>query len=175
VIGSVPRFATHAACYPSLVLAKIFGSIFRYLPGVFRRKLVRLGQRRFTVTAGAFVFDDKGRILLLEHEFRPDSRWGIPGGFLNKSEQPEEAMRRELREEVALEVDDVQFLFARTLGRPRQVEIHFACTAKGDPTPSSFEIRKAGWFAPDDLPEDLSRDQRRMIKLAIDVRGKRRE
>lgn len=157
------------------MFAKIFGSIFRFVPGVFRRRLVRLGQRRFTVTAGAFVFDAEGRILLLEHEFRPDSRWGIPGGFLNKGEQPEEAMRRELREEVALEVDDVQLLFARTLPRPRQVEIYFACTTNGNPTPSSFEIRKAGWFAPDDLPEDLSRDQRRMIKRAFEVRDKRRK
>ena len=157
------------------MLAKVFGSIFRYLPGVFRRRLVRFGQPRFTVTAGAFVFDEQGRILLLEHEFRPDSRWGIPGGFLNKGEQPEEAMRRELREEVALEVADVQFLFARTLPRPHQVEIHFACTTKGEPTPSSFEIRKAAWFAPDDLPDDLSRDQRRMIKRVIDIREKRRE
>jgi 8-oxo-dGTP diphosphatase len=163
------------ACYPSLVFTKVFSSIFRFLPGAFRRKIARFAQPRFTVTAGAFVFDDQGRILLLEHEFRPDSRWGIPGGFLNKREQPEEAMRRELREEVALEVDDVQFLFARTLARPRQVEIHFACTTKGNPTPSSFEIRKAGWFAPDDLPDDLSQDQRRMIKRAIDVREKRRE
>lgn len=164
----------YRACYPSRVLAKFFSSIFRYLPAAFRRRLVRLGQRRFTVTAGAFVFDDYGRILLLEHEFRPDSRWGIPGGFLNESEHPEEALRRELREEVALEVDDVQLLFARTLAKSRQLEIHFTCTTKGNPTPSSFEIRKAGWFAPDDLPEDLSRDQRQMIKRAIDVREKRR-
>ncbi|MFY9619079.1 MAG: NUDIX domain-containing protein [Pyrinomonadaceae bacterium] len=157
------------------MFAKIFGSIFRIVPGVFRRRLVRIGQRRFTVTAGAFVFDEQGRILLLEHEFRPDSRWGIPGGFLNKSEQPEDAMRRELREEVALEVDDVQLLFARTLPRPRQVEIHFACTTKGKPTPSSFEIRKAAWFAPDELPDDLSGDQRRMIRRAIEVRDKRQK
>lgn len=157
------------------MFAKVFGSIFRFVPGVLRRRIVRFGQERFTVTAGAFLFDAEGRILLLEHEFRPDSRWGIPGGFLNKSEQPEAAMRRELREEVALEVDDVQFLFARTLPRPRQVEIYFACTTKGNPTPSSFEIRKAAWFAPDDLPDDLSRDQRRMIKRAIEVRDKQQK
>ena len=110
-------FGSHlfAAIFPA---SAIFGAYAR---------VVRLGQRRFTVTAGAFVFDDEGRILLLEHEFRPDSRWGIPGGFLNKGEQPDDAMRRELREEVALEVDDVEFLFARTLPRPRQVEIYFAC------------------------------------------------
>ena len=133
---------------------------------------MRLGQRRFTVTAGAFVFDDEGRILLLEHEFRPDSRWGIPGGFLSKSEQPDAVLRRELREEVKLEITDVEFLFVRTLPWPRQVEIFFACKAATIPTPSSFEIRKAGWFAIDDLPAQLSQDQREMIKRALQVRKK---
>ena len=133
---------------------------------------MRLGQRRFTVTAGAFVFDEEGRILLLEHEFRPDSRWGIPGGFLSKSEQPDAALRRELREEVKLEITDVEFLFVRTLPRPRQVEIYFACKAASTPVPSSFEIRKAGWFAIDDLPAQLSQDQREMIKRALQVRKK---
>ena len=137
----------YRACYPSLVFAKVLGSIFRFLPGVIRRKVVRLGQRRFTVTAGAFVFNEQGRILLLEHEFRPDSRWGIPGGFFNKGEQPEDAMRRELREEVALEVDNVQFLFARTLPRPRQVEIYFACTAKATHS-EQFRNHEGGWLRP---------------------------
>jgi ADP-ribose pyrophosphatase YjhB (NUDIX family) len=154
------------------VLARFFGSIWRYIPGALRRRLVRIGQRRFTVTAGAFVFDDEGRILLLEHEFRPDSRWGIPGGFFNKGEQPEHALRRELLEEVALEVTDVQFLFARTLPKPRQVEIYFVCNPASTPKPSSFEIRKAEWFAIDDLPHDLSQDQRKMIKGAFSIREK---
>lgn len=160
------------ACYPSRVLAKFFGYIWRYLPGPLRRRLVRIGQRRFTVTAGAFVFDDEGRILLLEHEFRPDSRWGIPGGFLSKGEQPEQALRRELREEVALEISEVELLVARTLPKPRQIEIYFSCTATNAPTPSSFEIRKAEWFAVSDLPRDLSEDQRTMIKRAIVIREK---
>ncbi len=156
------------------MLARFFGSIFRYLPGPVRRRVVRLGQVRFTVTAGAFVFDYQGRILLLEHEFRADSRWGIPGGFLDQGEQPDEALRRELREEVSLEVTDVELYFARALKKPHQVELYFACTATNDPTPSSFEIRKAQWFAPDDLPDKLSKDQQKMIKRALDVREKRR-
>lgn len=157
----------------SLVLTKFFGGVWRRLPGVIRRRVVRLGQKRFTVTAGALVFDDEGRILLLEHVFRPDSRWGIPGGFLSKGEQPDVALRRELREEVALEVSDVQFLFARTLPRPRQVEIYFLCKPESVPTPSSFEIMKAEWFTADTLPEDLSTDQRKIIKRALGVRENR--
>ncbi|HKP36347.1 MAG TPA: NUDIX domain-containing protein [Pyrinomonadaceae bacterium] len=152
------------------MLTKIFGGIFRFIPGALRRRIVRLGQHRFTVTAGALVFDDENRILLLEHVFRPDSRWGIPGGFLNKGEQPDVAVRRELKEEVNLDVSDVQFLFARTLPRPRQVEIYFRCKPNGVPSPSSFEITKAGWFGIDDLPPDLSEDQRRIIKRALEVR-----
>ena len=152
------------------MFAKFFGTIFRFLPGGLRRRVVRLGQRRFTVTAGAFVFDDDGRILLLEHEFRPDSRWGIPGGFLSNGEQPDQALRRELREEVALELNEVQFLFARTLPKLRQVEIYFACKPANTPTPSSFEIRKAEWFAANDLPPDLSSDQRKMIERVRSIR-----
>jgi len=149
------------------VLASVFGSIWRYLPGVVRRRLVRIGQGRFTVTAGAFVFDDESRILLLEHEFRPDSRWGIPGGFLARGEQPEAALRRELREEVSLELTNVEFFFARTLPKPRQVEIYFICNPANVPTPSSFEIRQARWFTMNDLPLDLSQDQLRLIKRAL--------
>src|SRR5216684_2868798 len=121
------------------MLTKILGAIWRYLPGAIRRRLVRLGQGRFTVTAGAMIFDEAGRILLLEHVFRPDSGWGIPGGFIKKREQPEEGLRRELREEVGIEIEDVQLLFVRTLGQPRQIEIYFRARAIGDPKPSSFE------------------------------------
>jgi ADP-ribose pyrophosphatase YjhB (NUDIX family) len=155
------------------VLARFFGSIFRYLPGPVRRRVVRLGQTRFTVTAGAFVFDSQGRILLLEHEFRADSRWGIPGGFLDKAEQPADALRRELHEEVSLDVADVELYFVRALKRPHQVELYFGCTAINQPTPSSFEIRRAEWFDIDQLPAELSHDQRRIIRRAVDVRKKR--
>ena len=137
--------------------------------------MVRIGQSRFTATAGAFVFDGENRILLLEHQFRPDSRWGIPGGFLSKGEQPDAALVRELREEIKLEVTNVEFLFARTLPKAQQVEIYFRCQPASSPTPSSFEIIKAEWFAIDALPDELSNDQRRLIKRALAVGDKSNE
>src|SRR5438067_10616552 len=116
-------------------MLNLVGAVWRHIPGAIRRRLVRLGQTRFTVTAGAFIFDDEGRILLLEHVFRPDSSWGIPGGFLGAGEQPEEGLRRELREEVGLEIDHVELLFARTLRRPRQLETYFRARAINSPQP----------------------------------------
>ncbi len=134
--------------------------------------MVRMGQSRFTVTTGAMLFDEAGRILLLEHVFRPDSGWGIPGGFLSRSEQPQDGLRRELREEVSIEIDEVEFLFARTLPRPRQVEIYFRARVIGDPKPSSFEIKQAQWFTLDELPEELSNDQRRLIQRVVSMSEK---
>src|SRR6266478_10032701 len=151
------------------MLTEFLGAVWRRLPGSIRRRLVRTGQRRFTVTAGAIIFDDDGRVLLLEHVFRPDSGWGIPGGFLSKGEQPEAGLRRELREEIGIEIEDVEILFARTLPRPRQIEIYFRARAIGEPEPCSFEIITARWFALDDLPSELSKDQQRLIARARTV------
>jgi len=151
------------------MLINFLGAIWRHLPGSVRRRLSRLGQSRFTVTTAAFIFDDDGRILLLEHVFRPDSGWGVPGGFLSKAEQPEAGLRRELREEIGIEIEDVEILFARTLPRPRQIEIYFRARAIGEPEPCSFEIITAKWFALDGLPSELSKDQQRLIARARTV------
>ena len=146
---------------------EFLGAVWRRLPDFVRRRLARTGQRRFTATVGAMIFDDQGRILLLEHVFRSDSGWGIPGGFLSKGEQPENALRRELREEIGIEVRNVEMLFVRTLSRPRQMEIYFRARAVGHPEPCSFEIKSAGWFSADDLPAELSQDQRHLIQRTL--------
>ncbi len=146
---------------------EFLGAVWRRLPGFVRRRLVRTGQRRFTVTAGALIFDEQGRILLLEHVFRPDGGWGIPGGFLSKGEQPEAGLRRELREEIGIELADVEMLFARALSSPKQIEIYFRAAAIGRPEPCSFEIKSAGWFSLDRLPSELSEDQRCLIRRAL--------
>src|SRR5438067_10836131 len=111
------------------MLKEFLGALWRRTPRRLRRRAVRTGQKRFTVTVGAFIFDDQNRILLLEHVFRPDSAWGIPGGFIGADEGPEMAVRRELREEVGIELEGVELLFARDLGRPRQIEIYVRARA----------------------------------------------
>jgi ADP-ribose pyrophosphatase YjhB (NUDIX family) len=149
------------------MLTRILGAVWERLPGSLRRRLVRTGQGRFTATAGAIIFDDEGRVLLLEHVFRPDGGWGIPGGFLSKGEQPEEALRREMREEIGIELDQVEIMFARTLPLPRQIELYFRAKAVGTPRPCSFEIRTAEWFPIENLPAELSKDQRHLIQRAL--------
>ncbi|MGE0132276.1 MAG: NUDIX hydrolase [Blastocatellales bacterium] len=149
------------------MLRKFIAWMWRRAPKWVRRWGVLLAESRFTVTVAAVVVDSRGRVLLLHHRFRPGSGWGIPGGFIHPREQPEEAIRRELREEIDLEIESASIAFVRTLQKYRQVEIIFRCIPKGIPLPQDFEINRAEWFELNSLPDGLSDDQRGLIRRAM--------
>ena len=127
---------------------------------------MRLTHPRFTVTAGALIFNDAGQILLLKHRFRAGSGWGLPGGFIETGEQPLDALRRELREEIGLEVEEVEIFAARSFKKPRQVEVLFRGRADGTVTPRTMEVEHADWFPVESLPDGLPRDQRLLVERA---------
>ena len=91
----------------------------------------------------------------------------MPGGFIEKNEQPEDALRRELREEVGLEIEHARLLAVRAFKEPKQIEIVFSCQAAGDTDQLSFEIQRIAWFRPDELPPELPKDQAQLIKRAL--------
>ena len=152
------------------MLKRLLAVVWVNTPGFVRRWGVRLTQPRFTVTAGAVIRDERGRVLLLRHVFRRGSGWGIPGGFLARGEQPDEAVRRELREETGLALEEVELAFVRTLARPHQVEVIFRCRMRAaalEGREESLEIDRAEWFERDALPEGIGDDQRRLIARAL--------
>lgn len=152
------------------LLVELASKLWRLLPKQIRRWGVLLTESRFTVTAGAVITDQAGRILLLQHRYRPGVGWGIPGGFIQPGEQPEAAIRRELREEIGLELDAVSIAFVRALERYNQIEIIFRSRPRGGFTRQSREINCAEWFAPDALPLSLSGDQRQLIERALNLK-----
>lgn len=145
---------------------QLASAIWRRLPKRARRVGVLMTQSRFTVTVGAVIFDEQNRVLLLHHRFRPGNGWGIPGGFINPKEQAEDAIRRELREEIGLEVSQLEIAFIRTLQQYNQVEIIFRANACNEAHPSSLEISRAEWFNLEALPSEMSLYQKSLIRCA---------
>ena len=151
---------------------ELVGRLWRRLPRTVRHWTARFRKPRFTVTAAAVVLDQQGRVLLLDHVFRTGNGWGLPGGFIEEGEEPEDALRRELREEAGLELESADIAFARTLKNPAHVEIVFRCRPAGRARAQSMEIKSAEWFALDSLPAGLIRDQRKLIERALADGGK---
>ena len=57
---------------------------------------------RIRPAARALIVDPDDRVLLVRFEFPAGTRWALPGGGIEPGETPEEAIRRELVEEVGL-------------------------------------------------------------------------
>jgi len=113
------------------------------------------------VSVVAVVTNQDGKVLILDHVLRPGSGWGLPGGFMEPFEQPEESIRREMREEVGLELQDVRLVIVRSLGR--HIEVIYRADAFGEARVMSREITQFGWFDPTQLPADLNAGQRTLV------------
>ena len=59
-------------------------------------------QARKRVSADALIRDEHGRIMLVDPGYKPG--WDMPGGMAEANEPPAECVRRELREELGLDV-----------------------------------------------------------------------
>jgi len=144
------------------MLKKTIGLIWEKMPYFLRLQVIRATQQKFTVSVAAIVTNERGEILLLNHILRPFSSWGIPGGFVEAGEQPENAVRREIREETGLELTAVEMIRVRTINR--HVEIMFRACAAGKGEVKSREISGLGWFEIGKMPEQMSRVQKSLIE-----------
>jgi ADP-ribose pyrophosphatase YjhB (NUDIX family) len=146
-------------------LKTLVGKIWKRIPPAARVRLVRVGQPKFTVSAAAVVVNRRGEVLLLDHVLRPNSNWGIPGGFINAGEQPESAVCREIFEETGLKLENVRLVRVRT--SRLHVEILYRADADGKAEARSAEINRAVWFKLEDIPEEMSEGQKRDVREFI--------
>jgi len=147
------------------MLKKAIRRLWRIIPSTTRAWLVRSTQSSFTVSAAAILSNEKNEVLLLNHVLRPFSGWGFPGGFIEKGEQAEDAIRREIREEIGIEISQLQLYTIRTIGT--HIEILFFAKAAGEPKVNSVEIMEVRWFAFDEVPEDVAGKQKQQMKDAL--------
>lgn len=112
------------------------------------------------------VTNAAGEIMLLWHSYGPKA-WGLPGGGMSAGEDPEDCARRELREEVGLEVEKLEKLgvLNETLSGSPHTSHVFTAQVSQTPKPDGREILEARFFAADALPELLSRNVPRRLAM----------
>ena len=139
---------------------------------------VRLFAPRHYVGAVGAVFNDAGQLLLVKHVFRPYYPWGLPGGWIEPGENPADAVRRELAEELRLRVDVKRLLLCKPQGGdsgvPPGLGLAFYCRLAGSESTltgmagarTAYEILAVEWVDPGRIEPKLNAIDRAAVVLA---------
>lgn len=133
-------------------------------------RLWRWRQARFSAGVAGVVFNAAGQVLLVEHVFHPHAPWGLPGGWVDRREEPAEALRREMQEEMELDVVVGPVLLVE-LDFSSHLDMAFLCTASGSIGQLSSELLDHGWFDVTELPR-LHKFHYRAIMRALEMMEK---
>jgi len=77
----------------------------------------------------------------------------VLAGFVEPGESLEECVRREVREEVGIEVDDIRYAGSQSWPFPHSLMVGFTAKhASGEIQVDGDEIVDAQWFTADNLP-----------------------
>ena len=116
--------------------------------------------------------DLSGNVMMLRLSYG-HGKWTFPGGGLKKGERPEDAARRELREETGTEafaLKPLTVLDGTIVGAPSRVHV-FAATVEDGPIADRREVLEARFFPTHSLPEPQSERTREILALWRERRG----
>ncbi|HEY5309413.1 MAG TPA: NAD(+) diphosphatase [Casimicrobiaceae bacterium] len=96
----------------------------------------------------------RGREILLARSTRfATGMYSALAGFVEPGETIEDCVRREVREEVGIEIDDLRYFASQSWAFPHSLMIAYSAEyAGGELRPEEAEIADARWFALDALP-----------------------
>ena len=147
---------------------------YRRLPRLARRWGVRAVAPKYTVGAICLVERADGRILLVRQAYR--ERWGIPGGLLRRGEDPADGARREVLEEVGVDIELIGEPAVVVAPEPQRIDVIYrarpATPDGADAARSSTEeIIDVAWFDPEALPELQHETAEALVALARSSRS----
>jgi len=107
----------------------------------------------------AIVINQKTQEILLGLDLK-DLKWGTPGGNINKNETQEDAILRELKEEINLEKSDISNYYLLMIDEKRKESVYVVyikpeflnkCSNNYDP---DIEFSDLKWFSTNNIPKN---------------------
>ena len=117
-------------------------------------KCGRLEFPRICPAVITLITDADNRILLAHNKRFRAGVYSHISGFTEAGESLEETVAREIREEINIEVKDIEYIKSQPWPFPSSLMVGFkARYLSGAITPDGEEIEDAKWFTKNDLPE----------------------
>ncbi|GIJ49807.1 hypothetical protein Val02_66930 [Virgisporangium aliadipatigenens] len=138
---------------------RVFYRAFYGMPASWRRRAARTLQPRYIIGAVIMVRQstpDGERLLLLRQP--PGNGWGVPGGLMDRGEEPIQCAARELGEEAGIKLDVSELRPANPNAiihtKGRWVDCVFEAEVPADVTPAvdGAEVYEAVFHPIDNLP-----------------------
>jgi 8-oxo-dGTP diphosphatase len=114
-----------------------------------------------TVVVAAAVMVEGGRVLLTQRKAGTHlaGAWEFPGGKVEAGEDPRDALRRELREEIGVDAavgEVVEVSFHRYEDADKAVLLLFYATSRvaGSPDPRALDVAAFRWAVRDELRDE---------------------
>lgn len=148
-------------------MKEFLARLYRHTPAVVTQTLLRAMNTSFRIgAAGVFLAED-GTVLVLRHVFRRRYPWGLPAGFLEADETPEDGVVRELKEETGL-AGVARGVVGLHYSQHRHLELTVAGTvARAQEIVLCHEIFEAAFVHPDALPEAMPPEQKQMVQRVV--------
>ncbi len=129
------------------------------------------------VTVGALIFNSSGQVLMIRTQKWSD-RWGIPGGKIRFGERSTDALRREVKEETNLEIDQIQWALVQDCIHSKEfyrdahfVLLNYTCRCVGPPAVKlNEEAQQFRWVSLDEaMTMELNQPTRVLIEAVLNT------
>ena len=99
------------------------------------------------------LIHDEDKILLGRSKFFPPNMYSTLAGFIEAGESAEQALAREVKEEVNVDVTDITYYSSQSWPFPAQLMLGYLCKYKsGEILLNDEELEDARWFNINELP-----------------------
>ncbi|MEK7063080.1 MAG: NUDIX domain-containing protein [Patescibacteria group bacterium] len=118
------------------------------------------------------LIEHEGQFLFIRHTYQPNF-WSLPGGAVERGETEEQAVRREVHEEIGVELGALIRLGeieSNLEGKHDHVSVYRAQLRSGEPQCDRVEVAELRWF-PVDTPPELGRATQAMYNRYRDANG----
>ena len=121
---------------------------------------------QFTIGVFGIIYNEQNQVLLCHRQ--DYDLWNLPGGGMEINESPVECLKRELKEELGVEIRTSKLMGVYT--KPEQTEIvfSFVCQLGAVEINLNDEADKYAYFSIDQLPSNISPKQVARIKDALE-------
>ena len=130
-------------------------------------------------TVGALIYNPAGEVLMIRTD-KWSNCWGIPGGKIKFQESAEDALRREIKEETNLQVEQIHFVLVQDCIGSKEfyreahfVLLNYTCICSGEPRVIlNNEAEKYQWLEPGEaLKLPLNTPTRILLEAVINRSG----